>query len=52
MTAGRPTDFDPAYVGQAEKLASLGATDIEVADFFGVDVRTIYRWKHAHEEFC
>lgn len=52
MTAGRPTDFNPSYVGQAEKLASLGATDIEVADFFGVDVRTIYRWKHAHEEFC
>ncbi|MDT0507524.1 helix-turn-helix domain-containing protein [Novosphingobium sp. MMS21-SN21R] len=23
-----------------------------MADFFGVDVRTIYRWKHAHDAFC
>lgn len=52
MTAGRPTDFEEAFIEQAEKLASLGATDIEVADFFSVDVRTIYRWKHAHAEFC
>jgi hypothetical protein len=34
------------------KLAELGATDIEVADFFEVDVRTIYRWKHDHPQFC
>lgn len=49
---GRPTDYDPAYVEQARKLAALGATDIEVADFFDVDVRTIYRWKHVHPDFC
>lgn len=49
---GRPTDYNPAYVEQAQKLASLGATDIEVADFFEVDVRTIYRWKHVHPDFC
>jgi len=30
----------------------LGATDADPADFFGVDVRTIYRWKHDHPEFC
>ena len=30
----------------------LGATDQELADFFEVDVRTIYRWKHDHDEFC
>lgn len=40
------------FAKQAEKLASLGATDMEMADFFEVDVRTIYRWKHDHEEFC
>lgn len=50
--AGRPSDYDDAFVVQAEKLAALGATDIEVADFFEVDVRTIYRWKHTHSEFC
>lgn len=52
MPAGRPTDYDPDYDRQAAKLAELGATDQEVADFFEVDVRTIYRWKHDHEGFC
>lgn len=49
---GRPSDYSPALDAQAAKLAALGATDIEVADFFGVDVRTIYRWKHEHDGFC
>lgn len=52
MPAGRPTDYRPEFAEQAEKLCKLAATDIEVADFFGVDVRTIYRWKEAHPEFC
>jgi len=52
MTAGRPTDYDPAFVEQAAKLCALGATDYELADFFQVDTRTIYRWKNEHEEFC
>lgn len=25
---------------------------MEIADFFGVDVRTLYRWKGEHEAFC
>ena len=49
---GRPTLYKPEYAKQAEKLAVLGATDKEFADFFEVDVRTIYRWKHAHDDFC
>lgn len=48
----RPTAYKPEYVAQAQKLAALGATDIEIADFFEVDVRTIYRWKHDHDGFC
>src|SRR5690348_14981726 len=52
MPAGRPSSYDPDYARQAAKLAELGATDQEVADFFEVDVRTIYRWKHDHDEFC
>lgn len=48
----RPTKFKPEFVAQAEKLCRLGATDIEVADFLEVDVRTLYRWKGEHEEFC
>ena len=48
----RPTDYKPEYADQATKLAALGATDQEVADFFDVDVRTVYRWKHDHDAFC
>lgn len=48
----RPSKFKPEYVEQAEKLCRLGATDIEVADFFGIEVRTLYRWKAENEEFC
>lgn len=52
MAAGRPTDYKPEYAEQAKKLCEIGATDIELADFFDVDVRTIYRWKHNHDDFC
>lgn len=49
---GRPPTYKAAFAEQAKKLCRLGATDLELADFFEVDVRTIYRWKHAHEAFC
>ena len=52
MAGGRPTDYRDDYAEKAQKLAKLGATDAEVADFFGVNVSTIHRWKHAHPEFC
>lgn len=49
---GRPTAYRPEYAEQAAKLCALGATDFELADFFKVDTRTIYRWKNVHEDFC
>jgi hypothetical protein len=49
---GRPSEFKPEFAKQVEKLALLGATDQEIADFFEIDVRTVYRWKHDHPEFC
>lgn len=52
MGAGRPTLYKPEYAEQAGKLARLGATDIEIADFFEVDVRTYYRWLSQYDEFC
>ena len=52
MTMGRPTEYRDDYADKAAKLARLGATDAEVADFFGVDVRTVYRWKNAHDDCC
>jgi hypothetical protein len=52
MAGGRPSSFQPEFVSQAEKLCELGATDEDIANFFEVDVRTVYRWKHANPEFC
>lgn len=49
---GRPSKFKEDFIPQAEKLAKLGATDIEIADFFEVDVRTLYRWKTENDKFC
>jgi hypothetical protein len=49
---GRPTAFKPKYIEQARKLCELGATDFELADFFEISVRTIYRWQTQFPEFC
>ena len=49
---GRPSSYQKAYAAQAAKLCELGATDFELAEFFGVDTRTIYRWKNSEPEFC
>lgn len=49
---GRPSDYDPAFVEQARKLCLLGAIDKDLADFFGVDERTINRWKDDYPAFC
>lgn len=51
MVAGAPKKYKKEFVEQGRKLAQLGATDIEIADFFKVDVRTIYNWKHSEPEF-
>lgn len=51
MPAGRPSLFREEYIEQARKLCAMGATDQELADFFEVEVRTIYRWKNEHPEF-
>lgn len=52
MTRGRPSKYKPEFAQQAAKLCKLGATDIELADFFEVEVRTLYRWKSEHDDFC
>lgn len=49
---GRPPEYKDTYAEQAAKLCALGATDFELADFFNVDTRTIYRWKNQHDSFC
>lgn len=49
---GRPTKYKPEYDEKSRKLCLLGATDRQMADFFGVDERTINRWKHDFPSFC
>lgn len=49
--AGRPTKYRPEFCEQASKLCKLGATDRELADFFGVKEWTINRWKAEYPEF-
>lgn len=49
---GRPTLYKPEFVKQAEKLAKLGATEQEMADFFEVTRVTFWRWKLEYEDFC
>ena len=48
----RPSKYKPEFVEQAKKICALGATDLELADFFGVNVATLYRWKNEYPEFC
>ena len=49
---GRRSAFKPAYIEQGRKLCQLGATDAQIANFFGVNKRTVNRWKKRHPEFC
>ncbi len=50
-TRGTPPKYRPEFVGQAFKLALLGATDAVVARFFEVHPDTIDRWKIKHSDF-
>jgi hypothetical protein len=49
---GRPAEYKPAYAEQVKTLCKLGATDIEIAEFFGVNEVTFYRWKAKYPDFC
>lgn len=51
MPAGRPTAYREEYDEQTRKLCLLGATDKEIADFFGVSEQTLNAWKSAHPTF-
>lgn len=49
--AGRPTRYRAEYAEQAVKLCRLGATDKELAEFFGVSEQTLNAWKKSHPVF-
>lgn len=48
---GRPSKYRPELDEQAEKLCRLGATDKEIAAFFGVRESTLNNWKLKHPSF-
>lgn len=48
---GRPSDYKEEYNEQAYKLCLLGATDKDMADFFGVTEQTINNWKKTKDGF-
>jgi len=49
---GQPTKFKPEYTDEVERLCKyLGATDVQLADFYGVTEQTINNWKKEHPEF-
>lgn len=50
-SVGRPTDWKPEYDAQAEKLCDLGATNKDLAEFFGVTEKTIENWQVRIESF-
>jgi hypothetical protein len=47
----RPTAYKPEYNEQALKLCRMGATDKQIADFFGVTEKTIANWKNKKAGF-
>lgn len=48
---GAPSSYKPEFAEQAQKLCELGATDIEIADFFEIHVSCLYRWKSRYPAF-
>ncbi len=49
---GRDSLYDTSMNDQARKLALLGLTNEEMAEFFGVSERTFYRWMAEETAFC
>jgi hypothetical protein len=48
---GRPTDYRIDHAEMAYKLCLLGATDVQLAEFFNVSTATINNWKKIHPKF-
>ena len=48
---GRPSKFKPEYVKVAHAMASLGATDYEIAAELGVRTSTIGCWRSKYPQF-
>lgn len=51
-SVGRPPKYKPGYAIIAKELCERGATDYDLAQQFGVETVTIWRWQVQHAEFC
>lgn len=51
---GRPSDYKPEYAEKAREYCVLntGATNEDLAAYFGKNPDTIYSWKNKHPEFA
>jgi len=50
-SVGRPSLFKESFVADVEKLSTCGLTDVELAEYFKVDVSTINNWKKSFPQF-
>ena len=48
---GRPSDYQDKYAKIAMSMCKLGATDVQMAEAFGVSERTLNTWKKKHPDF-
>lgn len=48
---GRKSKYKQEYATQAFKIASLGATDYEMAIFFEISLETLNQWRIRHKKF-
>lgn len=48
---GRPSEYHEELIAEAVELIHAGHTDFEIAQHFGIDKTTLYRWKLAHPAF-
>ena len=48
---GRHSDYKPEFDAEAAEMSANGATDQEMAEYFGVEVRSLYRWKNTQPSF-
>ena len=51
MTAGRPSDYDPAFCEKVIELGNIGASIAEMAYECGVCRNTLKNWRETHPEF-
>jgi hypothetical protein len=49
---GPESGYRPEFADDVKYLCTLGATDMEIATFFGVTIPTIHDWRFRHAEFA